>query len=313
MSKFRVNQALDEYRLIDFETDAVPLGNGTPTKLYRACLIRGVSIISTAIRPCLTFLTDFGTTDTYVGQMKGVALSIHPDLHIVDLTHEIPPQQIERAACVWSDAIDSFSPASTHVAVVDPGVGSQRRLIAAEIGHYRVVCPDNGLVSFLLQREPLRRAVVLENRRYWRSEISNTFHGRDILTPVAAAWSQGIDLSEFGPPVPTPLVTLKTHKPVRGRTSITGQIIHIDRFGNLITSIEADSLPPERQSLRFEIGSFQVQGLSTCYADVSEGDPLALIGSSGRVEISIRNGNAAEELNANCGRPIIVRWETTTS
>lgn len=264
-------------------------------------------------RPCLTFLTDFGTRDTYVGQMKGVALGIHPDLQLVDLTHEIPPQQIERAAYLWSDALTAFPESAIHVAVVDPGVGSERRLIAAEIGPFRVVCPDNGLVTQILQQHPLRQAVVLENSRYWRSPVSHTFHGRDILTPVAAAWSLGVDLSEFGPPATTPLVTLGPISSTRGRASITGQVVHVDHFGNLITNIDASQLPDETGTLRFELGSFQVHGLATCYADLPVGEPLAHLGSSGRVEIAIRNGNAAEELDASFGRRVVVRWEARVS
>ena len=260
-------------------------------------------------RPCITFMTDFGVRDTYVGQMKGVAIGMNPDVLLIDLTHEIPPQQISRAAYIWNDALDSFPPHVIHVAVVDPGVGSERRLVAAEIGPYRVVCPDNGLLSVIVQRQTIHRAVNLDNPRWWRAGTSHTFHGRDILTPVAAAWSLGHDLLEFGSQLTTPLVNIATLDPVRGRTSISGQIIHIDHFGNLITSITADQLPDKASLLKFDIGSFQIEGLSKCYADVDDGEPLALVGSSRRVEISIRNGNAADEFQMDCGRPVSVRWE----
>jgi S-adenosylmethionine hydrolase len=259
-------------------------------------------------RCCLTFLTDFGVRDTYVGQMKGVALSINPDAQLVDLSHEIPPQQILRGAFIWSDAVAAFSRDAIHVGVVDPGVGSNRRLIAAEVGEYRFVCPDNGLLSVILQREKVRRAVCLDERRWWRTSVSNTFHGRDILTAVAAAWSLGHDLEELGSPVTTPLVTLPLANLIRGRTSLTGQIINVDRFGNLITNINSQELPRNAKSFKVEVGSFRIDGVATCYADVEPGEMIALAGSANRIEIAIRDGNAADELQVDCGRRVVVRW-----
>ncbi len=260
-------------------------------------------------RPCLTFLTDFGIRDTYVAQMKGVVLGINPEVQLIDLTHEIPPHQILRGAFVWNDSVAAFPAGTIHVGVVDPGDGSDRRLVAAEIGEHRFVCPDNGLLTVILQTGTLHRAVRLDNRKWWRQSVSNTFQGRDILAPVAAHWSLGVDLAELGSPLDAPLVTLPMASNRRGQTSLIGQIVDVDRFGNLVTDIEPIQLPRDVQSLRLQIGAFQVGGLSTCYADVAEGEPLALIGSSGRLEISIRNGNAAEELQADFGRPVVVRWE----
>ena len=264
-----------------------------------------------SLRPCITFLTDFGTRDTYVAQMKGVVLGINPEVQLVDLTHEIPPQQILRGAFVWNDSVTAFPAGTIHVGVVDPGDGSDRKLVAAEIGEHRFVCPDNGLLTVILQNTKLHRAVSLDNHKWWRKSASNTFHGREILAPVAAHWSLGVDLAELGPPLTTSLATLPMASTRRGQTSLTGQIVDIDRFGNLVTDIEPIQLPPDAQSLRFEIGSFHVSGLSTCYVDVDEGEPLVLIGSSGRLEISIRNGSAAEELQADFGRRIVARWEGT--
>ena len=259
-------------------------------------------------RCCMTFLSDFGTQDTYVGQMKGVALGINPDVQLVDLTHEIPPQQILLAAFVLNDAISAFPENAVHVAIVDPGVGSDRNLIAAEVGPYRIVCPDNGLLTVLLQRESLGRVVKLDNRRWWRSRVSSTFHGRDILTPIAAAWSRGVDLAELGSAYTDALVTLPLANPTRGQSSLIGLVIDLDRFGNLITNIDASVLPSNHELLRFEVGACQVHGLSRCYADAPIGEPLALIGSCGRLEIAIRNGNAAEEFQTDRGRRVFVRW-----
>ena len=196
-------------------------------------------------RRCLTFLTDFGATDTYVGQMKGVAIGINADLHLVDLSHEIPAQQILRGAFIWNDAISAFPAGTIHVGAVDPGLGSERRLIAAEIGEHRFVCPDNGLLSAILQDHKLHRAVCLDRPAWWRLSVSATFHGRDVLTPVAAAWSLGHDLAEFGSPLAAPLITLPLPQVSKGRASFAGVVIDIDRFGNLITNIPANALPGE--------------------------------------------------------------------
>lgn len=260
-------------------------------------------------RPCITFLTDFGSCDTYVGQMKGVALGIHPDLQLVDLTHEIPRQQVLQGAFIWNDAVAVFPDDAIHVGVVDPGAGPVRRLIAAEIGRRRFVCPDNGLLSVILKRAVAHRIVLLDNPRWWRSHVSPTFHGRDILTPVAAAWSLGHDLAEFGSIQSTPLVTLPLADVVRGRNSLSGLVINVDRFGNLITNIEAAELPPVCQNPQIEVGRFRIDGIKGCYTDVEPGEPLALTGSAGLLEISIRDGNAADEFHANCGHSVIVRWK----
>lgn len=262
-------------------------------------------------RPVITFLTDFGSQDSYVGQMKGIALGINPDVRLVDLTHEIPAQHIRRAAYLWNDSLDAFPTSTIHVAVVDPGVGSDRRLIAAEIGPYRVVCPDNGLLTEILHRATVRRVVRLDDPQWWRPRVSATFHGRDILTPVAAWWSLGRDLGDLGSPLTTPLITLASAPTTRGKNSLTGHIVHIDRFGNLITDINPVELPSHALRLRFELGTFQIHGLSRCYSDVSTGEPLALTGSSGRLEISIRDGNASDEFQVECGRRVVVRWEGT--
>lgn len=264
--------------------------------------------MSQSSRGCITFLTDFGTRDSFVGQMKGVALGINPDVLLVDLTHEIAPQQILQGAYAWADAVDAFPQNSIHVGVVDPGVGSTRKLIAAEIGRWRFVCPDNGLVTVILQKYPLHRAVVLDRPTWWRERLSNTFHGRDIMTPVAAAWSIGRDLSEFGSPIEAPLVMLATTHLAQGRSSIVGEVIDFDRYGNVITNIEASLLPLKHQSIQIEMGAFRISEISACYSDVEMGDAVALIGSHGRVEIAVRDGNAAEEFQVTRGRRVAIRW-----
>lgn len=259
--------------------------------------------------PCITFLTDFGLRDTFVGQMKGVAYGINPAVRLVDLTHAIPPQNICRGAYVWQDAVWAFPAGSIHVGVVDPGVGSKRSLIAAEIGGHFFVCPDNGLISVIVSRQTPARVVQLDNSDWWRPNPSKTFHGRDILTPVAAHLSLGHNLSELGSLKTTPLVTLNLPAVVRGRASISGHVIDIDRFGNLITNIDLAEISCDPQTVKVGLGAFTIEGLSACYADVNSGDAIALQGSHGRLEIAIREGNAAKEFQVKCGRPVVVRWQ----
>lgn len=264
------------------------------------------------IRPCISLLTDFGLQDSYVGQMKGVIASINPAAIVIDVTHGIPPQQILQAAVTLSDAIDSFPPRTIHLVVVDPGVGSQRRAIAAEIGDHRFVCPDNGLLSVLLQRIPLQRAVCLDQPRWWRPAVSGTFHGRDLFAPVAAAWSLGHDLSEFGSPIVQPLqeLTLPECRIDRlddASTVIEGQVVMVDHYGNLITNIPRGAIPADASQVTVQITIRQVSGFVHCYADRRSGECVALFGSSGRLELAIVNGSAANELQAGVGAVVVVR------
>lgn len=265
-----------------------------------------------AATSCITLLTDFGQRDAFVGQMKGVAIGINPHVRLIDLTHEIPAQNILRGAYVWNDAVWAFPAGTIHVGVVDPGVGSERFLIAAQIGGHYFICPDNGLLSVVLAEHPATRIIELDDRKWWRDTPSNTFHGRDILTPVAAYLSLGRDLLELGSERTSPPVALPLPVVTRGRTSITGQIVDIDRFGNLITNIDLSVVPVGAYSFRVEFGAFAIEGLSRCYADVDIGDAVALQGSHGRLEIAIRDASAAEEFQAECGRSIVVRWKGPT-
>jgi dethiobiotin synthase len=261
----------------------------------------------------MTLLTDFGYQDTYVGQMRGVISAINPAALVIDLTHAIAPQQILQAAIALDDAVDAFPPGTIHVAIVDPGVGSQRRAIAAEVGPYRFVCPDNGLLTPILQRYPLHRAVQLDEPRWWRSDVSNTFHGRDLFAPVAAAWSLGRDLSEFGSPLGTlQKLTLPGYEVQSGPGSSAGfalgQVLTVDHFGNLITNLPQTAIPLESGLIEVEIGGKRILGLVGCYADRLPGECVALFGSSGRLEIAIVNGDARSELQLQQGEPVTVRW-----
>jgi S-adenosyl-L-methionine hydrolase (adenosine-forming) len=259
-------------------------------------------------RPCITLLTDFGWRDTYVGQMKGVIAAINPDANVVDLTHDIAPQQITQGALALADAVDVFPPGTIHVAVVDPGVGSDRRLIAAEVGRQKFVCPDNGLLTFVWQRATQRRAVVLDEPRWWRTSVSNTFHGRDVFAPVAAAWSLGHELTQFGSPTDSPLVEVPVAEVAIRDSAVSGVVLTSDSFGNLITNIERRVIPVGATHVEIEIGGHHLSEIATCYADRAPGEALALFGSTERLEIAVVNGNAAERLNIQTGQPVEVRW-----
>ena len=182
---------------------------------------RDISILSIK-PPLITFTTDFGLSDSYVAQVKGAILTIAPEALVIDVTHTIPPQDCGVAAAVLADAIGTFPAGTIHLIVVDPGVGTRRRAVAVEArgqrdaGELRFVAPDNGVLTRVLESRTVSRAVQLTESRFWRPSVSQTFHGRDVFGPVAAHWSRGVDLAEFGPPLDTPLVQLS---PSRSRSA----------------------------------------------------------------------------------------------
>jgi S-adenosylmethionine hydrolase len=254
----------------------------------------------------ITLLTDFGTADSYVAQMKGVILGIAPEATIVDITHAIPPGDIAQGAFVLERAADAFPPQTIHVAVVDPGVGSRRALVGVELLSQRFLAPDNGLLTDLLARGDPLRAHRLENDRYRRNPVAATFHGRDILAPAAARWSRGADLADFGPAVaPRELVRLTRTQPRRDGPAWIGEIVAIDRFGNLISNLSADALSRElNDETTVSIGTTVIRGICRYYSECPDGVLLALIGSTGRLEIAVNGGSAADRLHAKVGAEI---------
>jgi S-adenosyl-L-methionine hydrolase (adenosine-forming) len=267
--------------------------------------------------PIITLTTDFGLSDSYVAQMKGVILGIVPDATLVDITHQIPPQDLLAGSTILADAVGAFPPGTVHLVVVDPGVGSERRAVAVETEAtgdrcgLQLVAPDNGVLTGVLRNFPRHRAVQLTERRFWRTDVSHTFHGRDIFAPVAAHWSRGAEMSEFGPPVDWPLILLPTEGAVVVGGEIRGRIVRTDSFGNLITNIEESQLPEEvRDRLIVELGTQRIKGISRFYGEKSPGELLALVGSSGRLEIAICKGHAGEILAAWSGDPVLVHGLT---
>ncbi|MDB5388605.1 MAG: hypothetical protein JWM11_4251 [Planctomycetaceae bacterium] len=256
----------------------------------------------------ITLLTDFGVQDTYVAQMKGVILGLNPNATIVDVTHAIAPQDVFHGAICFDEAFDAFPPGTIHVVVVDPGVGSARRRIGVELGGQRFVGPDNGLLSLVARRYPVRRVHELVASQFHRQPVSPTFHGRDIFSPVAAYWSLGEDLSHFGPPVDSSLVELQAPKITRFEHEIVGQIIAIDRFGNLISNITQSDLPSDSTELVTQIAGRRLQGLNQFYAQQPHGAVLVLLSSGGRLEIARNGGSASQILQVGIGERVHVSW-----
>ena len=252
----------------------------------------------------ITLTTDFGAQDAYVATMKGVILGINPEATIVDICHSSEPQNIAQAAFIISTAYDYFPQDTIHVVIVDPGVGSQRRAIVLKTQRAFFVAPDNGVLSYIIGASPEEpKAVDLTNPEFWRHPVSSAFHGRDIFAPVAAHLSLGVPLEEFGETI-TSLSTFPLPRPQTGANrELIGHILHIDRFGNLITDVNKEDLP--RGNLSLEIAGRQIMGLSISY---TEGDKLlALLGSSGHLEIALKNGSAASLLDARIGDEVRIK------
>lgn len=256
--------------------------------------------------PVIVLMTDFGLSDTYVGQMKGVILSIAPDARIVDLTHAVTPQNIVQGAFLLGKSTPFFPEKSIVVAVVDPGVGTSRKAIAVKTARHIFLAPDNGLLTAIFQTEEIMHCVSITNERVMLPALSSTFHGRDIFSPAAAHLASGFQLQELGEARKTSECTripLPSCQSQNNGSSWEGKIIYTDYFGNLITSLEYRLLD---QSKQWFVGTKACQELplSVTYADVADQQPLACTGSSGMIEIAVRNGNAAQLLNLKDGDPV---------
>jgi S-adenosylmethionine hydrolase len=269
-------------------------------------------------RPVIALTTDFGLVDGYVGTMKGVILGICPEVTLVDISHEIRPQAVRQAAYVLSAATPYFPPGTIHLVVVDPGVGSERRPIVVQTERATYVAPDNGALSLVLSQEPARLAIqiCITESRYRLPLISGTFHGRDIFAPVAAHLACGVEPHEIGDPLSlSDLVILPALQPQRQADGTwLGEVFHIDRFGNLITNYRLP-IPPGFASATIvsalqtsiRVGGEQIVGLSRTYTDVEPGELVSYVGSSGYLEIAVREGNAAARLGVDVGDPVQIK------
>jgi S-adenosyl-L-methionine hydrolase (adenosine-forming) len=278
-------------------------------------LRHGIPMVVLFMRPLITLTTDFGIRDAYVALMHGVILGICREAQIVDITHAIPPQDIVSAALLLPTVVRYFPPGSIHVVVVDPGVGSERRAVALEASSACFVGPDNGVLSLIWEQADFsqgsgsRRAVALAEPRFWLPEVSSTFHGRDIFAPVAAHLACGAKLADLGPPV-TDLLPAPMPRPLRSAaTTLEGEIIIVDHFGNCISNISRADLEQLGTLAEMEVsaGEQSFGPIRRTYADVAPGERLALFDSNNRLECARRNGNAAVACDLRIGSPVRVR------
>lgn len=247
----------------------------------------------------ITLLTDFGLQDEYVGVMKGVISGISPDARTVDITHQIAPQDIVHGAFILAASAFYFPWGTIHVAVVDPGVGSGRRILAAAAGGHYFLAPDNGLLERVLGGQADTRVVSIEHERYFLDPVSKTFHGRDIFAPVAAHLATGVPLDRFGPVIDRQTMVAGVVPRCRfsSENVLEGEVVAIDRFGNLLTNIDGDAI--EQLQCRFpgsgitvHLAKHRICGIASVYQERNQGTLLAILGSRGLLEISVNGGSA---------------------
>ena len=257
----------------------------------------------------ITLTTDFGASSSYVAAVKGVILSINPRAVLVDVTHSIPPQGIRQGAWALAETCEHFPSGTVHLAIVDPGVGTDRRIVYAQIGPQHYVAPDNGLLSRLALRTPPSRIVTLAEPKFWLPQVSHTFHGRDIMAPVAARLSLGLTPDALGPRQDR-LVQLEWPEVSILPGKIQGAVRSIDSFGNLVTDISDEILAtvPRDERACIECDEHVTQGIFRTYADQPEMTYLALVGSSGYLELAIVGENAAAMLGVRVGTPVTITW-----
>jgi S-adenosylmethionine hydrolase len=258
----------------------------------------------------ITLLTDFGFKDPYVASMKGVILKINPRCTLIDITHQVNPHDLEEGAFILARAYSTFPKRTIHLAVVDPGVGGSRKPILLATKDFFFIGPDNGLFTFALQRERVRQAVALTNPKFFLPEVSRTFHGRDIFAPVAAHLSLGIRPKAFGKEIDS-WVELPFQKPGMKEGKLLGEIIHVDTFGNLVSNIDQQRLSQfsKDRSFLISVGRRTIGGLKRGYWEGKKNEPIALFGSGGLLEISIREGNAHQLLKVRRGDPIKIQLD----
>ena len=257
-------------------------------------------------RPVIALLTDFGTRDHYAGAMKGVALGICPDAMLVDVTHEVPAHDVVAGAFELAACYRYFPSGTVFLVVVDPAVGSSRRGIAAEAGDYKFVAPDNGVLSLVFDEVPPRRVVELTERRYARPTVSRTFEGRDRFAPAAAWLAKGIELTALGRPA-SGIQRLQVPRPRMTDDGLEGEVVRVDRFGNLITNIDRktfEKMTADRVAI--QAGGRQISKIVSTYADAARGEICALFGSSDHLEIAASGESAAALLGISRGAAVHV-------
>jgi S-adenosyl-L-methionine hydrolase (adenosine-forming) len=258
-------------------------------------------------KPIITLLTDFGSKDHYVASMKGVILNINPHCTLVDITHEVKPHDIEEGAFILGNTYSHFPKGTIHLSVVDPGVGGTRKPILLVTQNYFFIGPDNGLFTLIVQREKVKQVVVLTKQKYFLPKVSKTFHGRDLFAPVAAHLSLGIKPTALGHEINS-LEKIGFQKPIVREGKLLGEILHIDMFGNLVSNIDKEKLFRFIKGRPFVIrgGRKTIHDLKKGYWEGKKGGLIALLGSSGLLEISVREGSAQKMLKVKRGDPITI-------
>ena len=255
----------------------------------------------------ITLTTDFGTSDHFVGVMKGVILGIHPTARIVDITHDVKPFEVTDGAFTIAQAYRYFPKKTIHVIVVDPGVGSSRRPLLAEAAGQFFIAPDNGVLSMIFAREKTRLRHIT-NERYFLKPVSRTFHGRDVFSPVAAHLASGVEPAKFGPRIEDALRLALDAPSPKGKNCWTGAVLKVDRFGNLITNFVAGMAGDiSTQPFELKIGTVTIARLALTFTECTPGELFAVVGSSGYLEIAINQGSAAELLGCGAGAPVELR------
>src|SRR5687767_8701973 len=259
-------------------------------------------------RPVIALLTDFGTRDHYAGTMKGVALGICPDAAFVDITHDIAPHDVLGGALELSASYKYFPPGTIFLVVVDPGVGSARRPLAAEAGGYRFVAPDNGVLTLAFKDAPAKRVVELTERRYARPTVSRTFEGRDRFAPAAAWLAKGINLSALGRSAGT-IQELVIPLPDIADDMLSGEVLRVDRFGNLVTNIDRKLFEKfaHKDGIEIAAAAHLIGRVVATYADAASGEVCALFGSTDHLEIAVNAGSASDHLSLGRGAPVTIR------
>lgn len=265
----------------------------------------------------VTLTTDFGTTSTYVGQVKGVILGIAPRVTVVDLSHHVPPRDIIAGAWALASSVDAFPDGTVHVAVVDPGVGGSRSAVAIQTPRHFMVGPDNGLFAAVLAGRPCLKAVRLSNPTFHRYPVAPTFHGRDIFAPVGAHLANGVPIQEMGDPVNT-LTQLAIPQPTARGHGLELHVVHVDRFGNLITDLTADRyqqwrdrLDPPGTGITVRVNQHDIHRIDRTFSDVAAGQAVAYFGSSHRLEVAVRDGSASEILGAKTATALYLEHRPT--
>lgn len=272
----------------------------------------GTLILSKIMMKLIALLTDFGGKDPYVGVMKGVIYRINPGARVVDLGHEVPPQDIREAAFILNYSYKYFPQGTIYVVVVDPGVGSRRKIVCLKTSDYLFLAPDNGVLTFIAQKEKIEKIVEVTNRRYFLEEVSRTFQGRDIFAPLAAHLSRGLELTGLGSPI-SRIEELEIPRARFSDEKLEGEVIYIDRFGNLITNIAQVDLKKLEQrfsdrKVKISVGGKEIPKVNKSYAESKPGQLLAILGSSNHLEISLNQGNAQKALGLDRGEKILIHF-----